>query len=132
MSDINRIIVTGRTGKDAEMTTVGETALCKFSLAVAGWNKKQGETTMWIDVDLWGNRAKVGQYIRKGMKLTVCGQLKIRDVDGDGGKRRFVSINADDVVLPDRSENAGNGGGSPEAGRSRSEHNTDPQDDLPF
>jgi single stranded DNA-binding protein len=103
MADINKIMVTGRTGSDAEMKTVGETLLCKFSLAVAGWKKGSGETTTWIDVDVWGNRAKVGEYIRKGMKLAVTGRLVINKKD-DG--KVFVSINADDVILPDRGDNA--------------------------
>ena len=125
MSDINRVILTGRTGGDAEMKTVGETLLAKFSLAVAGWKKGSGETTMWVNVDVWGNRAKVGEYIKKGMKLTVSGQLRINKKD-DG--KVFVSINADDVILPDRSSQ----GSMVDLGATPASSRDDDDDGLPF
>jgi single-strand DNA-binding protein len=127
VSDINKVILTGRVGKDAEMkTTSNDAQLCKFSIAVSGWGgKNKGETTTWVNCDLWGTRAKVGQYIRKGMKLMVVGQLVINEYEG----KWYTSINVDDVVLPDRSGDSTNAKAAEVPG-SRARRND--EDDMPF
>lgn len=124
MSDINRVVLSGRVGKDAEMKTVGESQLAKFSIAVSGWGgTKVGETTTWVNCDLWGTRAKVGQYIQKGMKVTVEGKLVIRQ----SGEKYYTSVNVDEIVLPDRSDNESKA----DAPGSRVRRNDEP-DDMPF
>ena len=110
MSDINRITLTGRVGKDPEFKTPGSATLATFSLAVNQWmGEEKGEEAMWITVNIWGNRSKVAEYIEKGMKLTIEGKLRVTSKERDDGDGwiTYVNIDADNVVLPDR----GDGGG---------------------
>ena len=116
MSDVNRLVLTGRVGKDPEFKTPGDTELATFSLAVNQWmGEKKGEEAMWININLWGKRAKVAEYIEKGMKLTIEGRLRITSFERDDkdGYVTFVNVDADQVILPDRGDREeGNGGGS--------------------
>jgi len=125
MSDINRVVLSGRVGQDPEKKMAGETELATFSIAVAGWGgKDKGETTTWVTLNLWGTRAKVAQYIRKGMKLFVEGRLQIRKHED----KYYTSVNVDNVILPDRSTQDDSGQGAV----NRDSRNTDSDDDLPF
>ena len=114
MSDINRIVVTGRVGKDPEIKSPGDTKLAVFSLAVNEWRgEDKGEEAQWVNVNLWGKRANVADYIEKGMKLTVEGKLRVTSFERDDkdGYVTFVNIDAENVVLPDRGDSDGGGGG---------------------
>lgn len=138
MSNINLVVLAGRVGQDPQTRDVGgDNQLVTTSMAVTQWGgSKKGETTMWVDLSFWGNKAKVTEYIRKGMKITVTGRLNIREHDG----KKYTSINVTEVELPDRSDGEGNGGGGrtrggsgAKSGRSRSRQAaTEPDDDLPF
>ena len=114
MSDINRITLTGRVGKDPEFKTPGSSTLATFSLAVNQWmGKDRGEEAMWLQINIWGERSKVAEYIHKGMKLTIEGKLRVtsKKRDDDDGYITYINIDADNVVLPDRTDG---GGGKPE------------------
>jgi len=107
MSDVNRLVLTGRVGKDPEFKSPGNTELATFSLAVNQWmGEEKGEEAMWINVNLWGKRSKVAEYIEKGMKLTIEGRLRITSFERDDGDGyvTFVNIDADQVILPDRGD----------------------------
>jgi single stranded DNA-binding protein len=122
MSDINRVVLSGRVGQDPEKKTAGSTELATLSIAVASWGgQDKGEQTTWVNLNLWGNRAKVAQYIRKGMKITVEGRLQIRKHEG----KYYTAVNVDNLILPDRSRDEA-------PSQDRPAGNTDPDDDLPF
>lgn len=134
MSDINTITVSGRVGGEPEIKAVGDGTLATFSLAVNRWaGEEKGEVATWIDINLWGTRAKVAQYITKGMKLLVTGSLQINKVEGkDGGAAKyFTAINANDVVLPDRNEDITKAPAA-KKGRSRTASAGKDNDGLPF
>lgn len=128
MSDINRVVLSGRVGQDAETMDAGGSTLCKFSLAVSRYTGPDTpEETTWVDINLWGNRANVGAFIKKGMLLLVEGRLQIRKVEKDGQTRYYTSVNADNVKLPDRGDK-GEGGASSSGARSRSRKSSPPSD----
>lgn len=129
-TDLNVCTFSGRVGQDPETKADGK--LKTFGLAVNNYGGANNpEVTMWIQVNLWQERGKVAQYIKKGMKLTVTGELNVREYEG----KQFYSLNAFRVVLPDRSEGGavdpGTGGRQRGAGRSPSTP-SEPDDDLPF
>jgi single stranded DNA-binding protein len=105
--DVNVWTGTGRVGGEPEFKTIGETELCEFSLAVNNYAGKGKEPeTMWLRCQLWGDRVKVGEFIRKGMKLTISGKLETRKY-GDDNERTDVRIRINDLALPPKGDNGG-------------------------
>ena len=133
-SDLNVCTFTGRVGQDPETKADGK--LKTFGLAVTNYEGPNNpEATMWLQVNLWGDRGKVAQYIRKGMKLTITGSLHQREYDG----KKYYNVNVERVVLPDRSESTNGGYRDPAAKSASRSRRTPPNasppvpdDDLPF
>lgn len=110
---MNVFTFSGRCGGDAELrkTQAGESVL-NFRVANdVGYGERK--TTNWIDVSLWGKRGEaIAEYVKKGMKLTVSGELRLEEFtrkDGTPGAK--LSVRANDVDLPARSEGGGQSGG---------------------
>lgn len=86
----------GRIGRDAvtRHTSNGK-PVTGWALAIDsgfGENKK----TTWIDCSLWGDRgAKVAEYIVKGQRLGVTGEIGTREHDG----KTYVTLNVHEVTL---------------------------------
>lgn len=76
------ITITGRVGGDAETRQAGGTNVTNFNCAVdQGWGDKK--TTNWFRVAIWGERGgKLQQYILKGQKVAVTGDLEIGEYNG--------------------------------------------------
>lgn len=100
---MNKIIITGNVVHTPEMrTTASGKNCCNFSVAVRRKFKNQETNeyeTDFFDVTAWGNLANVcSQYIEKGKKVLVSGEMRSRDyTDKNGAKKRVWTINADDV-----------------------------------
>ncbi len=86
---INVITVSGNLGKDCEQrwTPAGK-AVASFSLPV-----KQGygehEKTSWVICKMFGAKAeKLPEHLKKGMKVTITGELVMEEwTDREGNKR---------------------------------------------
>ena len=106
MGSVNKVIIIGNLGKDAEIRyTASGTAVSTFSLATTDvWTDKAGqrqEKTEWHRVVLWGKAAEsLGEYLVKGKQVYVEGRLQTRQWDDkDGNKRYTTEIRADRIVL---------------------------------
>ena len=74
-------ILIGNVGRDPEMRyTPQGVAVCDFSVAVnkvTGKGETRKEETTWFKVTVWRERAETAsQYIKKGMKIMVIGEIK--------------------------------------------------------
>jgi single-strand DNA-binding protein len=112
MGTVNKVILVGNLGRDAELRfTPGGAAVATLSLATTEvWNDKGGqrqEKTEWHRVVLWGKQAEtLNEYLVKGKQIYVEGRLQTREWnDKDGNKRYTTEIRGDRVVL------LGGGGG---------------------
>ncbi len=158
MGSVNKVILVGNLGRDAELRyTPGGAAVANFSIATSEtWTDKntgqRQEHTEWHRVDLWGKRAEaLQQYLTKGLRIYVEGSLRTRQwEDRDGNKRYSTDIRADRIEFLDsrgegggrRPDDAGAGRqGSYEAQPSSQAPGTDPgngggadltEDDIPF
>ena len=143
MGSVNKVILVGNLGRDAELRyTPGGAAVAKFSLATTEvWTDKSGsrqERTEWHNIDLWGKQAEsLAEYLVKGKQVYVEGRLQTDEYnDKEGVKRKSTRVRCDRVVL------LGGGGSARGASVDRGEsmgHASPPEpteplteDDIPF
>lgn len=110
MSDINRVIISGRLTRDAEVKNLPSgTSVVEFGLA-SNRKFKDKEDTTFIDCTMFGDRASnLAQYLTKGKKLIVEGRLRYESWEKDGQKRSRVGVVVDEVSFmeaPQKSETA--------------------------
>jgi single-strand DNA-binding protein len=147
MGSVNKVILVGNLGRDAELRyTPGGSAVATLNMATTEvWNDKQGqkqEKTEWHRVILWGKQAEsLQEYLTKGKQIYVEGRLQTRQWDDkDGNKRYTTEIKADRVtLLGGGSGRAGGGFGgsaerssSPAAGPDDAPVEPITDDDIPF
>ena len=98
------ITIAGNIGKTAEIRTAGQNKVTGWTVAVDdgyGDNKR----TIWFDCNWWGGRGeKVAQYIRKGEKITVSGEMSTREHEG----KTYLTVNVNDVKLQGGNSGGGN------------------------
>src|SRR5205085_10253437 len=117
MGSVNKVILVGNLGRDAELRyTPGGAAVATINMATTEvWNDKAGqrqEKTEWHRVVLWGKSAEsLTEYLTKGKQIYVEGRLQTRQWDDkDGNKRYTTEIRGDRIVL------LGGGGGGRSGG----------------
>ena len=101
MSSLNKVILIGRVGRDAEYKeTANGASLCKFSVATSEKYNGQ-EKTEWHNIVVWGKSAKVcGQYVKKGMLVSVDGQISSNKyTDKNGNERTSYEIKTFSVTF---------------------------------
>jgi len=100
MSSLNKILIIGNVGKEAEMRFVPSgKATTSFSVAC---NEKFGETesTEWFNIVTWGKLAETcNQYITKGQQVFVEGRLQTRTWETDGVKHYKTEVIANRVLF---------------------------------
>ena len=150
MGSVNKVILVGNLGRDAELRyTPGGAAVATLNLATTEvWNDRNNqrqEKTEWHRVVLWGKQAEsLQEYLTKGKQIYVEGRLQTRQWDDkDGNKRYTTEIKADRITLlgGGGGRGAGAGGGGAEygargggAGGGMDEPPVEPitDDDIPF
>jgi single-strand DNA-binding protein len=119
---VNKVILVGNLGKDPETRTFQNGgSVCSFSVATSeNWKDRatgeRREKTEWHNVSIFSEAlAKVAQqYLKKGSKVYLEGQLETRKWQDKEGKDRYTTevvlrqYNSS-MVLLDRRE-GGNGG----------------------
>jgi len=119
MGSVNKVILVGNLGRDAELRyTPGGAAVATLNMATTEvWNDKSGqrqEKTEWHRVVLWGKTAEsLNEYLTKGKQIYVEGRLQTRQWDDkDGNKRYTTEIRGDRIVLLGGGGGGARGGGS--------------------
>lgn len=97
---MNRIILVGRTTKDAELGFIAVTGTPKmnFSLAVErNYQKdKNNKKVDFINCEQLGKHVEnLCQYVTKGKQILVEGELNIDNYEKDGEKRSFTKVKVD-------------------------------------
>ena len=107
-SGINKVILVGNLGQDPEVKyTAGGAAVTTLSLATSdSWKDKETgtdqERTEWHRVVLWRRLAEIaGEYLKKGSKIYIEGQLQTRKWEQDGQTRYTTEIVARDMQFLD-------------------------------
>lgn len=108
MKNINRVCISGNVTRDPELKGSGESSILKFTLAVNGskfnqHSQKWEDVPNFVDCVIFGQRAeKVSDYIRKGSKLMVDGELRYSTWEKDGQKRSKLEVAVNTLELPPR------------------------------
>ena len=107
MGDLNSVVLVGRLVDDAELKyTKDGMAISKFRLASNYYQGKDKEDGVsFFDVTMWGKQAEsVSQYLTKGKRIAVQGELRQERWEKDGQKQSRVAITAQSVQLLDSKE----------------------------
>ena len=108
---MNKIILTGRTTKDAELGFIGATGTPKmtFTLAVErNYQKdKNNKKVDFINCEMLGQHTeKLCQYVTKGKSILIEGELNIDQYEKDGEKRSYTKVKVDRLEFLAGSNNA--------------------------
>ncbi|MFZ1536288.1 MAG: single-stranded DNA-binding protein [Chromatiaceae bacterium] len=117
---LNKVILIGNLGADPETRyTPSNMAITKIRLATSeSWKDKSSgeaqERTEWHRVTLFGRTGEVAQqYLRKGSKVYIEGQLRTNKWQGQDGQDRYTTeVIADQMMMLD-SRGAGGGTSAP-------------------
>lgn len=102
--DINLIVLEGRLTRNAEMKSAGSSTVTTFSIANNRGYKKDGQwvdNSFFFDCEIWGPFGEsIRQYLNKGQKITVTGELvQNRWNDKDGKIRTSDKIRVKDLSI---------------------------------
>lgn len=140
MSSLNKVQLIGNLGNDPDIINEGKIA--KFSLATSeSWNDKtSGEKmtkTEWHNIVVY-NEGLVGviqQYVKKGSKVYVEGQLQTRKWEDKDGATRYtteVVLQGFNSTLTMLGEKNSNQESKPSSNEPSTNTSTEIDDDIPF
>lgn len=105
MDGLNEVKLIGNVGKDVEIKHLeNDRRVARIVLATNKTYKKQsGEKdskTEWHNIEFWGDTAQFcGNYVKKGMLLYICGELKTDSYDKEGVKQYRTKIVGSEVKI---------------------------------
>ena len=122
---VNKVILVGNLGRDPEVRTFQNGGkVCNLRIATSErWKDRntgeQRERTEWHSVAIFSEGlARVAeQYLKKGSKVYIEGQLETRKWQDQSGQDRYSTevvlrnFNSSMVILDSRGEGGGGGGG---------------------
>lgn len=136
---VNKVTLLGNTGKDPDFKTFDNGGcVAQFTLATTkrAFTTKDGrqipERTEWHNIVLQNGLAKVAQqYVHKGDKLYIEGELRTRSYDDANGVKRYITeiVVTDMEMLTPKATGAGTQAPPPPAPDAPAPSETD---DLPF
>ena len=93
---LNKVMLIGRCGKDAEVRTVGDGKVASFTLATTEKYKDRNgqlqENTEWHNIVIWGKLAEVAEkYVQKGSQLFIEGKIKTEKYSGNDGVEKYTT-----------------------------------------
>lgn len=98
---MNKASLIGRLGKDPEIRYTGDgTPVCNFSIATSERYKTRDgekvEKTEWHECVRFGTGAEaLGQYLKKGSRVYVCGGIETKaweDKDGVKHQKKIIKM----------------------------------------
>ena len=97
---MNKVVLTGRLVRDAELSYIASTATPKMSFSMAverNYQKdKNNKKVDFINCEMIGKHTEnLCQYVTKGKQILVEGELNIDNYEKDGEKRSFTKVKVD-------------------------------------
>jgi single-strand DNA-binding protein len=132
-SDINTITVTGRCTRDAEVREVRNgDKVCNVAIAVNSYKKEDAPT--YFDLVIWGKKAGVAPFLKKGQAVGVTGRFSLRQFEKkDGTRGAAPEITVTEIALVGGKREASDGPIVERRGKpAASNWDSGGDDDLPF
>ena len=97
---MNKVVLTGRLVRDAELSYIASAATPKISFTLAverNYKKdKNNKKVDFINCEQLGKHVEnLCQYVTKGKQILVEGELNIDNYEKDGEKRSFTKVKVD-------------------------------------
>ena len=97
---MNKILLTGRVVRDAELAYIPGTGTPKLAFTIAverSYQKdKNNKKVDFINCEMIGQHTeKLSQYVTKGKAILVEGELNIDNYEKDGERRSFTKVKVD-------------------------------------
>ena len=141
---VNKVILVGNLGRNPEVRySPNGQAVANVTLATSeSWKDKTSgekqEKTEWHRVVFFGKLAEIaGQYLKKGSKIYVEGQLQTRKWQDQSGNDRYTT-----EIVANEMQMLGGRGGNAGMGTPAAQHSSPPpaqapsggdfEDDIPF
>ena len=110
---MNKIILSGRVTRDAELSYIPNVGVPKLSFGLAverNYQKdKNNKKVDFINCEMLGQHTeKLAQYVTKGKSILVEGELNIDQYEKDGEKRSYTKVKVDRLEFLAGSNNAEN------------------------
>ena len=92
---MNQVVLIGNIANDLEVkSTTGGKAVCRFNLAVNGYNDR----TDFVPIEVWNKWAEnLVKYQQKGSKIAVVGRIAVDSYESEGQKKTFTKVVAHEV-----------------------------------
>jgi len=129
---MKNITIAGALGKDAiTRHTQGGDAVTSWTVAVED-RQGQEKSTIWFDCSMWGKRGEtLAQYLTKGSKVTLAGDLGKREHEG----KTYLTIRVDQLTLmggKPQGDDGGRSGKQDDNSRGNGGGRSDMDDEIPF
>lgn len=106
---MNKIILIGNANADVEGHAFDSgSVMYKFRLGVSRYNRKTKENvTDWFNVETF---SKLGEYIKKGNKIAVEGEMINQEYEKEGEKKYIWKVFANniEILTPKKKDDANN------------------------
>ena len=92
---MNQVVLIGNIATDLEVkSTTGGKTVCRFNLAVNGYNDR----TDFVPIEVWNKWAEnLVKYQQKGSKIAVVGRIAVDSYESEGQKKTFTKVVAHEV-----------------------------------
>jgi single-strand DNA-binding protein len=142
-----QVIIVGNVGGDVKIDYPQGIPVAKFNVAVnkvTGKGDARQTKTTWFRCSVWRERAETAaQYIKKGMKIMVIGEVNVNAyIDKNGQAQATLDLTANEFKFLDSRDdnNSGGGGGgdysaAPQRNSSGNNNyggNAESAEDIPF
>jgi single-strand DNA-binding protein len=102
--DINKVILIGNVTQDPQIKPVNDKFVATFSIATnKSFKDKNGvkqNVPTFHNIECWGKLVDIVEnYVRKGLKVYVEGEIKIDNYEKDGIKKSITKIVIFNLVL---------------------------------
>ena len=133
MGSVNKAILVGNLGRDAEVTTTaGGFPVARFSLATT-YRRKDTRSGNWEDRTEWHRIVLLGKqaeslrdYLKKGKQIYVEGRIETRSWDDKEGQKRYMT-----EIIAERVQLLGGPGGGGGRSMAREEEHAPDYDAVP-
>ena len=107
---MNKVVLTGRLTRDAELGFIGATGTPKMSFTLAverSYQKdKNNKKVDFVNCEMLGQHTeKLCQYVNKGKAILVEGELNIEQYEKNGEKRSYTKVKVDRLEFLSSSNN---------------------------